>query len=374
MRSTVLRLLVLGSLLVGLMAACSAPPQVSTEGTVSIRVIDAATSTVLTGAGIEVRPAGGSFSTPQVTVQANGSYTFKLAAGTGYTIRVARADYLTATFNNVVVVGGQTTVLAQLLLIDVAFDAEGDASGTITDALSGAALPGATLRLRADINTFEGTVIATTTTNAFGQYAFTGLDAGYYTAEVAATGYISSWFTLIVLGGEPNAGQNFSIAPVGSGSLVRIVLTWGQNPSDLDSHLTGPAVGGGRFHVFYPSANRTYEVDGVTYAELDVDDTNSFGPETISIYQQIAGTYRYSVHDFTNIDESNSSALANSGAQVRVFRGADLVQTFNVPSGGGTLWTVFELSGNTIVPINRMSYQDDETAITALGGAGGAGK
>ena len=372
MRSTVLRLLVLGSLLVGLMAACSAPPQVSTEGTVSIRVIDAVTSDVLTGVAIQVRPAGGSFSTPQVTVQANGNYTFKLAAGTGYTIRVARADYLTATFNNVVVVGGQTTVLAQLLLIDVAFDAEGDASGTITDALSGAALPGATLRLRTDINTFEGTVIATTTTNAFGQYAFTGLDAGYYTAEVAATGYISSFFTLIVLGGELNAGQNFSIAPVGSGSLVRIVLTWGQNPQDLDAHLTGPAVGGGRFHVFYD--DEVYEVGGVTYVELDVDETDSFGPETISIIQQIAGTYRYSVHDFTNIDESNSSALANSGAQVRVFRGADLVQTFNVPSGGGTLWTVFELSGNAIVPINTMSYQDDETAITALGGAGGTGK
>jgi hypothetical protein len=362
-----LRFLVLGSILVGLVAACTPTTPVPAEGTVSIRVIDAMTSNVLTGVALQVRPAGGSFSTPQAAVQADGSYTFELNAGTGYTITVARTGYLTATYNNVAVVGGQTTFLEQLLLIEGTVTTQGAASGIITDAFDGIPLPGASLALRTGINTFAGAAIATATTDALGAYAFAGLDAGYYTAEVSAAGYIPSFFTLIVVGGQANGGQNFSIAPVGAGNLTRIVLTWGLSPSDLDSHLTGPAVGGGRFHVYY--GDDVYESGSTTYVALDVDDVTSYGPETISIYEQLAGTYRYSVHDFSNRNSTSSSALANSGAQVRVFRGANLVATFNVPAGAGTLWTVFELSGTAIVPINTMSYQDDEYQITALGGA-----
>ena len=367
MRSTILRFLVLVSILVGLVAACTPADLVPTEGTVSIRVVDAQSAMALTGVAFEVRPSGGSFATQQTTLQTDGSYTFVLPVGTGYTIRLARTGYLTATYNNVAIVGGQTTFLAQLLLIDSTAGAEGDASGIITDAFDGIALPGATLNLRADVNTFSGTIIATTTTDALGAYAFAGLDAGYYTAEVSATGYIPTYLTLIVVGGQANGGQNFSIAPVGSGDLTRIVLTWGLNPSDLDSHLTGPAAGGGRFHVYF--ANRSEVVGTDTYAELDVDDVTSYGPETISIVEQLAGTYRYSVHDFTNGGSTNSSALANSGAVVRVYRGANLVATFNVPAGAGTLWTVFELTGTGIVPINTMSYESDSFAVTALGGA-----
>jgi hypothetical protein len=363
-----LRFFLLGSILIGLVAACTSAPPVPTEGTVSIRVVDALTSEALTGVAIQIRPSGGVFTSPQVTLQADGSYTFNVGTGTGYTISLARTGYLTAFYNNVSVVGGQTTFLAQLLMIDSTIaDPQGDASGIITDAFDGIPLPGASLALRAGVNTFSGTTIASTTTDALGAYSFVDLDVGYYTAEVTLAGYIPSFFTLVVVGGEANGGQNFSIAPVGSGDLTRIVLTWGLNPSDLDSHLTGPAVGGERFHVYF--ANRSEVVGTDTYAELDVDDVTSYGPETISIYEQIAGTYRYSVHDFSNRNAISSSALANSGAQVRVFRGANLVATFNVPAGAGTLWTVFELTGTGIVPINTMSYEDNSSAVTALGGA-----
>ena len=50
----------------------------------------------------------------------------------------------------------------------------------------------------------------------------------------------------------------------------RVILTWGSSPSDLDSHLEGPG-----YHVFY--SNKTGK-----NAELDVDDTTSYGPETVT--------------------------------------------------------------------------------------------
>jgi hypothetical protein len=352
-------------LIVGLIAACSPATPAATQGTVSVRVVDAVSGTVLSGIGIEVCPSTGACSDPSATLQADGSYTFVLPAGSGYTVTFARTGYFTATYRNVAVVGSQTTFLEQLLLIDETRDAPADASGLITNAFTGDPVPSALLQLRAGLNTTTGTVVETATSDGFGDYAFTALPAGYYTAEITAAGFIPAYYSLIVVGGEANADQNFGLAPVGTGTQVRIVLTWGASPSDLDSHLTGPAVGGGRFHVFF--ANKTSQASGTTYVELDLDDVFSFGPETITIYEQLAGTYRYSVHDFTNAGDDPSTALANSGAQVRVYRGASLVQTFNVPSGGGTLWTVFELTGAAITPINAMSYEDSAGSVTSLG-------
>ncbi|HXX81993.1 MAG TPA: hypothetical protein VEI46_10625, partial [Thermodesulfovibrionales bacterium] len=93
-----------------------------------------------------------------------------------------------------------------------------------------------------------------------------------------------------------------------------------------------------------------------TDAVLDHDDTDSFGPETTTIVQQFSGVYRFYVHDFTNGGNTSSTALSNSGAQVKVYQGNTLVATFNVPTNQmGTVWTVFELNGSTITPINTIS-------------------
>ena len=57
-------------------------------------------------------------------------------------------------------------------------------------------------------------------------------------------------------------------------------------------------------------------------------------------------------------------ALSNSSAKIKVYRGSSLVATFNVPvNQGGTLWTVFEMSGDTITPKNIMSYESSSGNI-----------
>jgi hypothetical protein len=357
-RSTILRFLVLGSILIGLVAACTPTDPIPTEGTVSVRVIDAVTSDVLDDVTIQVRPSGGTFTTPQATVQADGSYTFVLPVGTGYTITLAQTGYLTATYNNVAVVGGQTTFLAQLLLIDEpsmpkrrqrhhhrrvrrlgAAGRHGTPAGASQHLLGHSHRDDDHRRKR--------------------RVRLRGPRRRLLHRRGHGAGYIPSFFTLIVVGGQANGGQNFSIAPVGSGDLTRIVLTWGLNPSDLDSHLTGPAIGGDRFHVYF--VNRTYSEGGVTYAELDVDDVSSFGPETISIYEQIAGTYRYSVHDYTNLDSSPAARRWPTPAHRCACSAAPTWwRPSTSPQARARLWTVFELSGTGIVPINTMSYESDE--------------
>ena len=91
--------------------------------------------------------------------------------------------------------------------------------------------------------------------------------------------------------------------------------------------------------------------------QLDLDDVTSFGPETTTLFQEMDGVYRFYVHDYTNRNSTNSTALSNSQAQVRVYRGNALVASFNVPQQQeGTLWTVFEMENGIVSPINTMSY------------------
>lgn len=149
---------------------------------------------------------------------------------------------------------------------------------------------------------------------------------------------------------DPNADvtprAEVELLPVLGEGQTRVVLSWGENPRDLDSHMTGPDGQGGSFHVYF--ANQGSDA-GPPFVSLDTDDTQGFGPETITIWEQYPGTYCYSVHRFGGTGE-----LSSSGATVEVFQGDTRVRTFEVPDGTGDVWTVFRLTTDGITPIDRI--------------------
>lgn len=116
---------------------------------------------------------------------------------------------------------------------------------------------------------------------------------------------------------------------------LRVVLNWGAKPKDLDSHMAYP-----ENHIFWN--NRKGEA-----AYLDVDDTTSFGPETITIDSKKSGqSYVYAVHDYSDRNLPSSPSLSQSGAKVMVYVGQSLVRSYYVPQNvTGNLWTVFRVTG-----------------------------
>ena len=185
------------------------------------------------------------------------------------------------------------------------------------------------------------------------------LDTGHYTLQLSKPDFTTTYITVTVLGGLSRPNQNGIISPVlQHDGMIRVVLQWGETPRDLDSHMSGPIAGsGGRFHVFFGQKGSPGQLP---FTSLDVDDTTSYGPETVTVEQQAMGVYRYLVHDFTNgAVVQGSYALANSGAHVKVYRGESLFKTYHVPAGEGTLWTVFELSGSEINLLNTIAYTSD---------------
>lgn len=340
-------------------AAPSTPQPPSTSvGTIRGIVRDAVTNSGLSGVTLSFANSSGA-ALGSVTTGATGEYSLNLPAG-AVTGTITYSGYVSTTIALTVVVN--STIQADNILFAQNLPGTGVLTGRITNALTGQALGGATLRLRAGVNNTTGTVIGTTTTGSAGDYTF-NVNSGTYTCEIAVNGFVTTYFVCVAVGGRTLANQNYTISPVLSGNDLRIVLTWGASPSDLDSHLTGPTSGSSRFHVYYSSKTAT----GVN---LDVDDTSSYGPETITVTQFLPGVYRYSVHDFSNKDSTTSTVMSNqSNAQVKVFQGSSLVATFNMPTGQtGNLWTVFELDGTsrTITPKNQISNQSSPSSVPML--------
>lgn len=325
------------------------------EGKVSAYTDDSSTVDI-EGAQVELY-AEDNTSSPSATqrTDASGNFSFNVSERT-YTLVIHADGYQTLTSTQQV---GEDEVkyTEHILLIDNGQSGLGSAGGTITNALDGRGISGVRLRLRRDWNNKTGPYVDEigTTTNNSGYYSISEVPVGYYTVEASMNGYVTGYSNIIVLNENPKTDFDFTITPILADDEVRIVLTWGSSPSDLDSHLVGRTPGGDTFNVYY--SDKEYNYDGVEMANLDTDDTSSYGPETITITERIYGTYTYAVHNYSNRNNSSSDALSFSGAVVRVFMGSTQVAEYHVPTDQvGTYWTVFQIdSAERITPINTVS-------------------
>ncbi|MCM3162607.1 hypothetical protein [Metabacillus litoralis] len=229
-------------------------------------------------------------------------------------------------------------------------------SGRITD-IANVGIEGMTIKFREGTGTQEGEVVAEATTDKYGYYSV-NLPSGSYTGEFSKQGYVTSYMIASAPTDVFNVDQNETAIRAAATNELKIMLEWGEDPSDLDSHLVAIVSNGEeQYHTWY--ADKEFVLGETTYADLDWDDTNSYGPETTTIRKLVDGEYTFYVHNF-----SGETPLNESGAKVKIFKGNALVaeQEFNVPSSGSNerYWEVFKLivSNNgqdiNISPINNL--------------------
>lgn len=180
---------------------------------------------------------------------------------------------------------------------------------------------------------------------------FGGADDGAVNLIVKKDGYSN------LVAKCPCNGLTYAVSPVMTQNLdgMRIVLNWGAKPADLDSHLVHPST-----HVFFSKKQGDL-------ANLDVDDTTSYGPETITLEKKKPGVkYLYSVHNYTEGTVEGSTTLSNvSQAKVFVYVGSSLVRTFTPPKGkAGNVWVVFGIGDNgEFYDINKFADVKDRQKV-----------
>ena len=234
----------------------------------------------------------------------------------------------------------------------------GTVAGRVTDALNGNAVSGAAVSIaglsatsgadgsftipNVPVGTLRADFSASPRSGAAPlavQFA-DGSTEGTQTLSVSATGYVtySNNQVVVVAGGTSTA--NVSLSPQLSGNMMRLVLNWGESPSDLDSYLVTPSINGMTYTVSFSNQGSS---TSPPYATLDHDVTQGRGPETITIHQFVSGTYKYYVNQW-----SSSGTLAASNASVQVYTAQGLVRTIQIPTtGSGEYWNVLTIDGST---------------------------
>ena len=348
-----------------------------------------ATASPLVGATVTAYDSSSAVSIASTSTDANGNFSMTgLYVGTNYYFECVQTGYVKLTYYNII---PEPTALAleTFKLIPNAWQPQtATSSGMVKNASTNAGLPSMTVELRTGINNQStGAIIATAVTDQTGAYSFANLAAGTYTAKITGNfstnptvPIVTAFYSLYSFPGDTasNTNQDFPVTAGAAEGQYKIVLNWGNNPSDLDSHLTGPIQGSTtRFHtayysVAYPTGSTTtggtgFRVAGpTTEAFLDIDNTihgSNNGPETTTIVVPHTGTYRFYVHHF-----AGSSNISSSGAQVKVYKGSALLATFNPPTGTlgqGAVWSVFtmDVSGTVeiIRPVNTIAIVSTST-------------
>ncbi|WP_026659232.1 InlB B-repeat-containing protein [Butyrivibrio sp. AC2005] len=303
---------------------------------------------------------------------ANGKYSFNDLASGNYKIVTRVTGYLKFE-STVTIEQGSTKFMEVAMMIDRNStggdsDGWGTLTGNILNSTNAMAINGVQYEIRSGGNNTTGEVLYSGT---FDRSDFSmSLPAGYYTIAFSKDGFIgtSKNFSMV---NRKNTVVRVSMYPTNAvsgidGASMAITLHWGATPSDLDSHLFGPCVDNysNRFHTWYSSKN--YNYNNTRIADLDVDDTSSYGPETTTVRQMNnRGVYSFYIHNYSNRGSTNNNALGLSGAYVdlKIMKDGEVVytDTFYVPTEyEGTVWHVFDYDATTgmVNPVNTMSYYE----------------
>lgn len=333
--------------------------------TIKGRVVDAVTGSALADVAVSVSRGGAA---QTVNSDTNGAFTLvNLPAPGPIALTYTKSGYITTTYSNIRTTSRSSKTIETVQMVDTGHNSSGACDGTVKNAVNAQGISGATIKLVAGVGASNtGTPVATVTSGSTGTWSVTGVEAGSYTAIASKSGFVTNRVTVVIVG-DITRHRDIVLSPVGSGggggsganaNSCRVVLTWGENPRDLDSHMTGPDSSGARFHVYFID-----DVSPDAKCKLDVDDTSSFGPETITVNPKNTGLYRYSVFDYSNQSNASNMALANSGATVTIYMGdsdPDPIIRY-VPNQIGTLWTVFEWDGTNITFPDTVTYHNGDS-------------
>jgi hypothetical protein len=244
-------------------------------------------------------------------------------------------------------------------------------SGTIINSQTGSGLAGATLSFYESADKSRSNEpLFVVVTDASGNFTTNEAFVGTFKLVITAVDFIDLTIDNFVISADMTLNdfqQITLVKQLGTDGVLRVVLTWGETPYDLDSHLTGPLAGSSdRFHMSFMD-----EIPDNSNVNLDVDDTGSYGPETTTIVSYTDGVYRYSIHNYSNSTESGAIEIYNSPAVVSVYNSTGLVKTYTAPSTtatSGDTWVVFEInvSGGVANIVDKNTYYlaGDASSVT----------
>ncbi len=235
----------------------------------------------------------------------------------------------------------------------------GDAvlQGEIVNATTNRPLEGAEIRI-------VGTPLSAKS-GADGRFRLTEAPSGPVPIEISAANFSTDQLERELVSGKETP-LRVALSPGMKSGQIRLVLTWAKQPADLDAHLEGPLPESKRFHIYFQEKG---DLKSREFVNLDVDDRDGEGPETITVLGVLPGVYHYFVHDYTNRDATESQSLARSGAEVKVYQGGQTYRFRTNDRSIGNIWKVcdIEVIGETAVVRKIDQYESKRMKRSTAG-------
>lgn len=205
------------------------------------------------------------------------------------------------------------------------------------DSQNGDPLSGATVNID-DIGSY--------TSDEEGKVRFPNQPDGYLHVTFEKDGYITCKFDVEIVA-DMIFFNRFSVSPKMDLGSMRIVVDWAESPADLDAHMIKENV----YHISY----RHTQVLSDGTGQLDLDDMDGYGPETITITDiDDNAKYEYYVHNYTDRNASASTKLSRSKATAKIFANNEFLGAIEITGGVGTKWSVFKIVKGEIEITNQI--------------------
>lgn len=320
---------------------------------------------------IDLRNDSISFDALTVTT-ASGTYTLSVPKYREYVITYTKEGYTSVTQNYNSFEDINPSNVVMFTVEETAALTPVTATLNITDSRNGTALTdGITINVRNGYNNRLGTIASTITSATASSLS---LVPGTYTFEVSKDGYTTKYQTVTIL--NTTSTINLDLLSINTSSSVNasafatIIVRWGENPSDVDSHLlfnSSDSQSAPNTRIYY--ANKSFgaipaDVNNPcatpnVVASLDLDDTSSYGPETTTICDGTKGPFEFNLHHFYG-----SSNMGASPTSVELITRNGSRYEFTAPttgfSGSGNIWAVFKIDQNQVVTrVNTIPVSDE---------------
>ena len=234
-------------------------------------------------------------------------------------------------------------------------------TGKIVNSVNKEPIEGITVEIRRYKNVSDEKVIATTMTNADGEYIFDNIEGDNYTLTVvdnrkeAGTKFITVSFNVCV-DNDGSVSKVMALSEQMNDDNVRFVLTWGSQAegvcSDLDAYIVAPTREENKYTKIY-HGEKAYTYNGIYYTQLDIDNMDYEGPETITINNPLDGKYYYYVCNY-----SKDGKISTSDARVDVYKGSSLIDSYTPGSAcDSDYWGVliYDSTTDKITAVNESS-------------------
>lgn len=183
-------------------------------------------------------------------------------------------------------------------------------------------------------------------TDSSGTITFPKQPNGSIKAIFRKDGFISAIYN-IDIASETIFRNRFIVSPTMEAEQFRIVLSWDKQPEDLDAHFLETR----SYHISFRNTRVLNDGSG----QLDRDDMDGYGPESITVSQiDPESEYHFFVYKYTSKKKPSAYPLSSSKATVWVYGNNRLLNVIQIPSNiKGDTWNVFKLINGEVVENNE---------------------